>query len=162
MNLDNFILERIIEVVDVAEHNAAFVSVSVVTTAPTFSQDSSIALQLKAIGEVTRKRSVATSDQSSRRRRPTSPGWPATACLEAPLGAHVLDRGTTGHAARLLRAIIANHDQPITAHDIAAQAPGAALPERVRRLHDRRAAAVQRRQAALQSWRAYTQSFTGP
>jgi hypothetical protein len=66
--------------------------------------------------------------------------------LEAPLGAHVLDRGTTGHAARLLRAIIANHDQPITAHDIAAQALGAALPERVRRLHDRRAAAVQRRQ----------------
>jgi hypothetical protein len=80
--------------------------------------------------------------------------------LEAPLGAHVLDRGTTGHAARLLRAIIANHDQPITAHDIAAQAPGAALPERVRRLHDRRAAAVQRRQATHQSWRADTQSFT--
>jgi hypothetical protein len=40
---------------------------------------------------------------------------------KAPRGAHVLDRGTAGHAARLLRAIIANHDQPTTAHDIAAK-----------------------------------------
>ena len=44
------------------------------------------------------------------------------------------------HAARLVRAILANHDQPITAHDFAAQTPSAALPERVRRIHDRRAA----------------------
>ena len=42
----------------------------------------------------------------------------------------------------------------------AAQTPGAALPERVRRRHDRRAAAVQRRRATYQSWRAEAQSFT--
>lgn len=78
---------------------------------------------------------------------------------KAPRGAHVLDRGTAGHAARLLRAIIANHDQPTTAHDIAAQTPRAELPERVRRLHDRRAAAVQRRRATRQSWQADAHSF---
>jgi len=44
MILDNFIVERVTGLVDVAEHNAAFLSVSVLTTAPTISQDSSIAL----------------------------------------------------------------------------------------------------------------------
>ncbi|MGB6761659.1 hypothetical protein [Mycobacterium sp.] len=34
MILDNFIVERVIGLVDVAEHNAAFLSVSVLTTAP--------------------------------------------------------------------------------------------------------------------------------
>jgi hypothetical protein len=36
-------------------------------------------------------------------------------------GAHVMDRGTAFHAGRLARAIIANHDQPITADEVAAQ-----------------------------------------
>jgi hypothetical protein len=44
MNLDDFIVEQVSGLVDGAEHNAAFLSVSVLTTAPTFSQDSSIAL----------------------------------------------------------------------------------------------------------------------
>ena len=54
--------------------------------------------------------------------------------------AHVVDRGTPRHAGRLARAIIANHDQPITANVVAAQTPSAALPEPVRRIRDRRAA----------------------
>jgi hypothetical protein len=74
-------------------------------------------------------------------------------------GAHVMCRGTAQHAGRLARAIIANHDQPITAHEVAAQTPSAALPERVRRIHDRRAATVQHRRATYQSWQADAQSF---
>jgi hypothetical protein len=66
-------------------------------------------------------------------------------------GAHGMDRGNSDHAGRLLRAIIANHDQPVAAHDIAAQTPSAALPERVRSIRDRRAAAVQRRRATYQT-----------
>ena len=72
-------------------------------------------------------------------------------------GAHVMCRGTAQHAGRLARAIIANHDQPITAHDFAAHTPSAALPERVRRSRDRRAAMVQRRRATYQSWQAEAQ-----
>ena len=87
----------------------------------------------------------AAEHEYGRKRRRAHMSWTAAAA---------------GHAAQLLRAIIANHDQPITAHDIAAQTPGAALPERVRRRHDRRAAAVQRRRATYQSWRAEAQSFT--
>jgi conjugative relaxase-like TrwC/TraI family protein len=74
-------------------------------------------------------------------------------------GVHAMCRGTAQHAGRLARAIIANHDQPITAHEVAAQTPSAALPERVRRIHDRRAATVQRRRATYQSWQADAQSF---
>ena len=66
-------------------------------------------------------------------------------------GSHVMCRGTAQHAGRLARAIIANHDQPITAHEFAAQTPSTALPEYVRRIHDRRAATVQRRRATYQS-----------
>jgi hypothetical protein len=76
-------------------------------------------------------------------------------------GSHVMCRGTAAHAGRLARAIIANHDQPITAHEVAAQTPSAALPQRVRRIHDRRAATVQRRRATYQSWQADAQSFAG-
>jgi conjugative relaxase-like TrwC/TraI family protein len=74
-------------------------------------------------------------------------------------GAHVMDRGTAAHAGRLARAIIANHGQPITAHEVAAQTPSAALPQRVRRIHDRRASTLQRRRATYQSWHAEAQSF---
>jgi hypothetical protein len=74
-------------------------------------------------------------------------------------GAHVMDRGTAQRAGRLARAIIANHDQPITAHEVAAQTPSAALPERVRPIHDRRASTLERRRATYQSWHADAQSF---
>jgi conjugative relaxase-like TrwC/TraI family protein len=74
-------------------------------------------------------------------------------------GSHVMCRGTAAHAGRLARAIIANHDQPITAHEVAAQTPSAALPQRVRRIHDRRASTLQRRRATYQSWQADAQSF---
>jgi ATP-dependent exoDNAse (exonuclease V) beta subunit len=74
-------------------------------------------------------------------------------------GAHVMCRGTAAHAGRLARAIIANHDQPNTAHQVAAQTPSAALPEPVRRIHDRRAATLQRRRATYHSWQAEAQSF---
>ncbi|HEV7362462.1 MAG TPA: hypothetical protein VGN92_15345, partial [Mycobacterium sp.] len=53
--------------------------------------------------------------------------------------------GTAQHAGRFARAIFANHDHRITAHEVAAQTPSAALPERVRRIQHRRAATVQRR-----------------
>jgi hypothetical protein len=81
--------------------------------------------------------------------------------LDPQLGAHVMDRGTAQHAGRLARAIIANHDQPITAHEVAAQTPGAALSEPVRRIRDRRASTVQRRRATYQSWQADAQSLSG-
>ena len=42
-------MQRAGGLVDVAEHNAAFLSVDVVTTAPGFSQDNSIAL-IDAVG----------------------------------------------------------------------------------------------------------------
>jgi conjugative relaxase-like TrwC/TraI family protein len=74
-------------------------------------------------------------------------------------GAQAMCRGTAQHAGRLARAIIANHDQPITAHEVAAETPSAALPERVRRTHDRRVATVQSRRATYQSWQADAQSF---
>ena len=74
-------------------------------------------------------------------------------------GSHVMCRGTAQHAGRLARAIIANHDQAVTAHEVAVQTPSAALPGRVRRTHDRRATMVQRRRTTYQSWQADAQSF---
>jgi conjugative relaxase-like TrwC/TraI family protein len=74
-------------------------------------------------------------------------------------GAQAMCRGTAQHAGRLARAIIANHDQPITAHEVAAETPSAALPERVRRIRDRRVATVQSRRPTYQSWQADVQSF---
>jgi hypothetical protein len=63
-------------------------------------------------------------------------------------------RGTSRDAASLIRAILANHDQaPVTAHDYAAQTPGAALPDRVRSLLNRRTTAAQRRRATYETWR---------
>jgi hypothetical protein len=79
--------------------------------------------------------------------------------LDQLQGAHVMGRPNSDHAGRLLRAIIANHDQPVTVHDIAAQTPSAAMPQRVRRIHDRRAAAVQCRRATYQIWQADAESF---
>jgi ATP-dependent exoDNAse (exonuclease V) beta subunit len=76
-----------------------------------------------------------------------------------PSGRHAMCRGTPQYAARLARAIIANHEQPITAHEFAADTPRAVLPERVRRIHDRRVATAQIRRATYQSWQADAQNF---
>jgi hypothetical protein len=51
--------------------------------------------------------------------------------LDQLQGAHVMGRPNSDHAGRLLCAIIANHDQPVTGHNIAAQTPSAAMPQRV-------------------------------
>ena len=70
-----------------------------------------------------------------------------------PPGVHVLRRGTGRDAAQLVRAIIANHDeQARTAHDVAEAADRDQLPDRVRRLLDRRTNAVYRRRAAYRNW----------
>jgi conjugative relaxase-like TrwC/TraI family protein len=67
---------------------------------------------------------------------------------------HVPQRGTSSQAGELIRAIIANHDdRPVTAHDYAAQTPGAALPDRVRSLLNRRTTAAQSRRASYETWR---------
>ncbi len=78
-----------------------------------------------------------------------------------PDGVHLLRRGTTRQAAQLARALIANHDeQARTAHDIAAETHDHdQLPDRVRRLLDRRAGAVQRRRAAYRHWQEETQEL---
>jgi ATP-dependent exoDNAse (exonuclease V) beta subunit len=66
---------------------------------------------------------------------------------------HVIQRGSSQHAGKLLRVIVANnHEQPVTAHDYAAHPPGAAPPDRVRRIVDRRTTAVHRRRATYESW----------
>jgi hypothetical protein len=63
MILDNFIVEQVIGLVDVAEHNAAILLMSVLTTAPAISQTGSIALY-------------------------RSPGILLTRCTRTNLGAH--------------------------------------------------------------------------
>jgi hypothetical protein len=75
-------------------------------------------------------------------------------------GTHVPQRGISSHAGELIRAIIANHDDPaVTAHDYAAHTPAAALPERVRSLLKRRMAATHRRNAMYQVWQTERQDF---
>jgi hypothetical protein len=60
----------------------------------------------------------------------------------------------------LLRALVAYDDrQQATAHDVAAQTPSAALPERVHRLAGRRAAAANHRRTTYENWLAEAQSF---
>ena len=77
-----------------------------------------------------------------------------------PEGVHVMARGGSDQAGQLLRAIVANdRGHQITAHDVAAQTPSAAMPERVRRLVDRWAAAVDHRRAIYKSWQAEMQYF---
>ncbi|WP_110315421.1 MobF family relaxase [Mycolicibacterium moriokaense] len=69
-------------------------------------------------------------------------------------GTHLTSRGSSRDAADIVRAILANHDPtPVTAHDYAAQTPGAALPDRVRSLLNRRTTAAHRRQAIYETWR---------
>ena len=77
-----------------------------------------------------------------------------------PDDTHLTSRGTSEDAAGLIRAILANHDQPpVTAHDYAAHTPGAALPDRVRSLLHRRTTAAQRRRATYETWRTEAESY---
>ena len=71
-----------------------------------------------------------------------------------PYRVHITRRGTSRDAAALVRGIIANHDdQARTAHGIAADAEDRdQLPDRVRRLLDRRTEAVQARRTAYRHW----------
>jgi hypothetical protein len=72
---------------------------------------------------------------------------------------HVRYRGDIHEAADLIRGII-RHDQPaVTAHDYAAQSPAAALPNRLRSLLGRRAAATRRHGIAYQKSRGAAASF---
>jgi len=100
--------------------------------------------------------------RKSRRRsdvdQPTcTSAWPGKASTNTPSpppGVHVARRGTSRDAARLVRVIIANHDeQARTAHAIAAGTPDREpLPDRVRWALDRRAKAVATRRNHDQAW----------
>ena len=71
-----------------------------------------------------------------------------------PDGVHIPRRGTVKEAAQLARTLIANHDeQARTAHQIAQDADGPALPEPVHSLLRRRSEAIQQRRTAYQQWR---------
>jgi hypothetical protein len=75
---------------------------------------------------------------------------------KAPPAAHVERRGTSHQAARLLRAVLANDEQSMTAHRIAAMADQESLPVRVRDAIDQRAAARRDRATEYQRWRTGT------
>jgi conjugative relaxase-like TrwC/TraI family protein len=72
---------------------------------------------------------------------------------------HVMHRGSSLHAARLLRAIVANDEHPVAAHEIAAVTKHASLATRVRGAIDQRAAAMRHRAAEYERWRAAAASF---
>ena len=75
-------------------------------------------------------------------------------------GVQSAERGTSWHASRLARAIIADDgDRPVTAHGVAAQAEVAGLPDRVRGLLSRGVAAVNRRRAIYTEWQAESRAF---
>jgi hypothetical protein len=70
-----------------------------------------------------------------------------------PDGLHVMRRGTSREAAQIVCSIIATRDQRArTAHDVAEAADRDQLPDRVRRLVDRRTNAVHARRAAYGNW----------
>jgi conjugative relaxase-like TrwC/TraI family protein len=66
-------------------------------------------------------------------------------------GTHLKSRGDSREAADLLREILANDQQAVTAHDYAARTPVEKLPDRVRSLLNRRATAAHRRNALHQT-----------
>src|SRR5262249_51640004 len=73
--------------------------------------------------------------------------------VEEPGEVHVMRRGGSDRAGQLVRSIIATQDEPVTAHETAAQVSADLLPDRVRSLLDRRAAAANRRRLAYQEGR---------
>jgi len=70
-----------------------------------------------------------------------------------------MSRGDDREAAELIRSILANDQRAITAHDYATQSPAEALPDRVRSLLKRRAAATDRRNVAYQTWATERQEY---
>lgn len=82
--------------------------------------------------------------------RPAEHEYPQGAAEETP----TVHRGTHRQAARLLRAILANDDQAVTALTVAAANTDESLPARVRAGIDHRAARVRRCAAEYQRWRA--------
>jgi ATP-dependent exoDNAse (exonuclease V) alpha subunit len=80
--------------------------------------------------------------------------------IEEPAGTHLKTRGDGHEAADIIRGILANHDQSaVTANDYAAHTPAAALPDRMRRLLDRRSAAVDRRRETHEAWSAEVENY---
>jgi conjugative relaxase-like TrwC/TraI family protein len=75
-----------------------------------------------------------------------------------PDGTHLMNRGDSHQAADLIRSILANDQPAVTAHDYAAHTLGEALPDRVRSLLQRRAAATDRRHAVYQAWHTEKQA----
>ena len=68
-------------------------------------------------------------------------------------------RDSAHQARRLACATVANDEQAVTAHEIAAQASSTALPQRIGRLISLRAAAIARRRAAHNAWVGERQTF---
>jgi hypothetical protein len=79
---------------------------------------------------------------------------------QEPDGTHLTNRGDSTEAVDLIRGILANDQPAITAHDYAAHTLGAALPDRVRSLLQRRAAATERRNAVYQAWHTEREHLT--
>jgi hypothetical protein len=73
---------------------------------------------------------------------------------------HVVQRGSGHRAGQLLRAIVANNEQPVTAHDIATETADDSLPSRVRAANKRRAAAVRSRTTDYEHWLSGAAMFT--
>jgi conjugative relaxase-like TrwC/TraI family protein len=67
---------------------------------------------------------------------------------------HVALRGDSQLAARMLRTVVANDEQPATAHSVAAPRGHEMLPTRVRSAVDHRAAVLRRRGREYERWRA--------
>jgi hypothetical protein len=72
---------------------------------------------------------------------------------------HVMRRSSSQDAGQLLRAIVANDDQPVTAHDIAMAAAEDSLPARVRGARERRAAGSRYCTTNYERWRAAADTF---
>jgi hypothetical protein len=72
---------------------------------------------------------------------------------------HQRSRGDSREAADVLRGILANDQPAVTAHDYAAHTLGAALPDRVRSVLERRAAATDRRRQNHQARQAERQEY---
>ncbi len=73
--------------------------------------------------------------------------------------ARIVNRGSSQHAATLLRGITANDEHPATAHDIAATTASESLPKRVRAAIERRALAVRDRTSTCTRRRAQALAF---
>ncbi|BBY41784.1 ATP-dependent DNA helicase [Mycolicibacterium celeriflavum] len=67
--------------------------------------------------------------------------------------AHIPHRGTRQHAARLLRAIVAHDEQPMTALGVATANAHETLPASIHSMIDQKATALRRRHSEYQRWR---------